>query len=291
MYWEYLKKQWLPKTFEKIELEIERWQLRDTELGLPRAHVALSKDEHASLLSAVTAGTKQIFLENIESIEAKYEVDCLSSLYDGVVCTLQPVTIPRLKVNDHLKSTKSSIESICRSFLEDVDMKFWSSEMERVLKEDKSSVQLGRFGGLISSFQRVFEEKLAESNKSIMARLEKFLEANCIDLHAVQLETSSSDFDRTVTVTISTKMLAESIRHILATNIHIFDKTMCDDQFLGGILAESSLIESCAAERFELLNKLKLLSIAKENLRHLAKLQGDNQGEEGKDEGNNMPDL
>jgi GTP-binding protein EngB required for normal cell division len=274
MYWEYLEKQWLPKTFEKIEHEIEKWALCDTKLGLPRAHVVLSEEENVSLVSAVKSGTKKIFQDNVDSIEQQYEVECLSHVFDSLVTALQPVTLPRLKVNAHIESTKGSVASICRTFLEDVDNKFWTNEMERVLKEDTSPLQLGRFGCLISSCQRMFQEKITESNKSIMSKLERFLEAHCTDLHSVRFQTNSAD--RTVTVSMPALDMAESIRHILSANIHIFDSTLIDDETISVILAdpETSMVESCAEERFEILHKLKLLNIAKENLQELANLQG-----------------
>lgn len=199
-------------------------------------------------------------------------MECLPPLFSNLVAALQPATLPRLRVNEHIISTKCTIESICRTYLEDVDNQFWSNEMERVLKEDDSSLKLGRFGCLISSYQKSFQEKITESNKSMMIKLEKFLEAQCIDLHSVQFETNS--LERTVVVSMSAVTMAESIRHIISANIHIFDTTLIDDEFISVLLDDSSMIESCADERFEILNKLKLLNIAKENLQDLALLQG-----------------
>ena len=267
MYWNYLEKQWLPKTFSKIDHEMNYWKDQDVQLGLPRAHVQLEKEDHEQLLVAVMNGTKEIFRDNLLLIESQFEDECLAPLYSKILEVFQPATMQRIKVKAHIEKLKQTLFDICRYFLP-TDEQFWLGKMENILREDTSALKIARFDNLIDCFKEVFRQKISISNDAIMQKVEEFLDFHFTGLNSMHFETS--DENKTVTVTIAPH-IAETIRYIMSSNLHIFDETMLDDNFIKSTLADVRMIENCAAARFNALNKMELLSIAKKGLIDLAK--------------------
>lgn len=273
MYWNYLEKQWLPKTFSKIEYEIENWKRQDAELGLPRAHIILSDQKREELYDAVVKGIKEIFRNNLVAIELMYEDECLAPLHEKIVKAVQPSSMQRIQIKGHIAKMRNSLIEMSGSYLS-TEKSYWVTELEKILKEDASSLKLARFDCLIDAFKAVFEEKLDAANVATMIKLETYLDFHLTELNSMLFETNNES--KLVSVSVAYNV-AETIRHIMSSNLHIFDTTMLDDQFIKSTLSDVSMIENCSTERFNALNKLELLSIAKKGLEDLAaELQTDN---------------
>jgi GTP-binding protein EngB required for normal cell division len=271
MYWDYLKRQWLPKTFTKIEHEINNWSTVDSNLGLPRAHVSLEGDAHDELVASVVSGTQKIFFESRLDVEANYEATFLPQFYSKLREELNNASMTRIEVQDYLGSVLTTIKKIGKSFLAE-DMKFWMNMMRGILEKDDSPLKLARFDQLIASYSRLMKEKLRAANNITLNKLHKFLSFHLIDLASVEFDTDSGA--NLVTVKLP-HALAGTILHMLSSNIHIFDATMLDENFIRAALKDSELIESCRTERVDALHKLEMLHIAKGEMEELAQIQGD----------------
>lgn len=279
MYWDYLNKQWLPKTVAKINAEIEKCKSIDVELGLPRANLPLNQAEREELLDAIVQGMKRVFKNKGESVMKKYETEKLSTLHKDVVSFVQTVSKPRLDVNAYIQSVVQSIENACESFL-DNDLEFWKSELKRVIGEDTSTLKLARFEGVFNTYVSKLNEKLAGAKSQVLEDVKSFLNFHLTKFHSVSFVT----YDL-VEITFPSAHLAETLRHLMSHNIQLFHSMLCDEKIVREVASISCLKENCAKARFKIMNKLELLRQAMEGIEDLKRNHGTDTGTDDSNDG------
>jgi hypothetical protein len=261
-YWAHLQKEWLPKVFDKINSRWQHWKDTHDNLGLPAAHDPLRGAQRTELVDAIKVRFASLLSDYGSHIKQAYEDECMTTLMSQLQTNLTPFTLSRSETHERLLELVPIVLQSCAERIA-TDHDFLLNKLKEILRNDASPLKFGRFDCLIGALQQQLQNKLQVTSEGIMSKLETLLHSQVSELQGLRFVTNRDT--HTVTVTPHPE-LAEAILHLMSTNLHRFFITLNDERFMLDTLNGTSLIENCAEERFEALNNMKLLSIAKTKL-------------------------